>query len=707
MKLQSAAAIACLLLSQMLPFAQPLADAQQIDLKPADVTAGLPSEPTVAPTRLGVERPGLRDYSKPNRSFPNPLGPYTSLKVASPSFLNSPRLADLVKNGNIYLSLSDAILLALENNYDIAIARYNLDIADTDILLAKSGSGTLLGVNTGLVENTAGTASTLGTGGGGPGGTSAGASGAASGTTGLSTASLGTIPELLDPVLTGTIQLERTKPVGSSIFTGTTQNTDVYDFGYQQGFLTGTAFNLSFNNSRQTSNSIINTYSPTLSSAFKAQLTQHLLQGFGTGVNGRFIARAYNDRRITDSSFRQQLLYSINQVENIYWSLVSAYEDVQSKQRAVDQSAQVASDERKELKIGTVAPLDVLNADNSVATDKQALISSQTNLQYQQLVMKQAIVRNLNDPIVVSAPVIPTDRVSLIETPEEEQPVDQLVAEAYANRPEIEQSLLNLKNAQLTIKGIKNGLLPTVDLYAYYSGNGLGGAPNPNCSTEFGSNCNVPNIGYGTTFTNLFNSTAPDKAVGLSVNIPLRNRQAQAVASRSLLEYRQDQMKLEQQYVEIRIQVVNKQYALTNDRAAVQAATATRDYNQEALVAEQKKFHLGASTSAAVLQQQRSLAAAESTLIADLATYATDRASLEQILANTLDKYGINVGDAVGGKMNSAPTIPGLEKAPKTPEAGLPAQQQQLEKTRETPAVPPNPMAAPATPQTAPTTPPQ
>ena len=194
----------------------------------------------------------------------------------------------------------------------------------------------------------------------------------------------------------------------------------------------------------------------------------------------------------------------------------------------------------------------------------------------------------------------------------------------------------------------------------------------------FGSSCNVPDIGYSTTFSNLFNSTAPDKAVGLSITIPLRNRQAQAVAARSLLEYRQDQMKLEQQYVEIRIQVVNKQYALTNDRAAVQAAQATRDYNQQALLAEQKKFHLGASTSAAVLQQQRSLAAAESTLIADLATYATDRASLEQILANTLEKYGINVGDAVGGKMNAAPVIPGLEPAPKTPEAGLPQQQQQF-----------------------------
>jgi len=309
--------------------------------------------------------------------------------------------------------------------------------------------------------------------------------------------------------------------------------------------------------------------------------------------------------------------------------------------------------------------------------------------------MKQAIARNLSDPVLTAAPVIPTDRVSLEETPEEKMPVEQLVQEAYANRPEIETSILNLKNAQLTIKGVKNALLPTVDLYAYYSGNAVGGAVSPLCVPSAFVVCNSPPIGYASVFQNLFNSTGPDKAVGVNVNIPLRNREAQAAEARSLIEYRQDQMKLEQQYVEIRIQVINKQYALTNDRAAVQAAIATRDYDRQALTAEQKKFHLGASTSANVLQQQRTVAGAEGTLIADLAQYATDRASLEQILANTLDKYGINVGDAVGGKMNTKPTIPGLEPAPKTPEAGLPDQQQQLEKTRET------------GPATAPTTPPQ
>ena len=180
-----------------------------------------------------------------------------------------------------------------------------------------------------------------------------------------------------------------------------TTNTGTYDFGYQQGFVTGTALNVTFNNSRVTTDNPFSSYSPQLNSSFRAQLTQHLLQGFGWGINGRFVVQAKNDRRITDSAFRQQVIYTVNQVENIYWGLVSAYEDEQAKERALAQSTQLTSDNRKQLEIGTLAPLDVVNSDAAVATDKQALVASQSNLEYQQLIMKQAIARNLNDPQLV------------------------------------------------------------------------------------------------------------------------------------------------------------------------------------------------------------------------------------------------------------------------------------------------------------------
>jgi outer membrane protein TolC len=392
-------------------------------------------------------------------------------------------------------------------------------------------------------------------------------------------------------------------------------------------------------------------------------------------VNGRFVLQAKNDRRITDSSFRQQLLYSVNQVEDIYWALVSAYEDEQAKERALAQSTQLTADNRKQLEIGTLAPLDVVNSDSAVATDKQALVASKTNLEYQQLLMKQAIARNLNDPQLANAPVIPTDRVSLERLPEEDMPSEDLVKEAYTNNPQIEQATLNLKNNEITIKAFKNGLLPTVDAYAFYGGAGLGGAQNPG-AIDFTTNLpfppgKFPSVSYNTAFGNLFNSSAPDKGVGVNVNITLRNRTAQADQARSQMEYRQTEMRLQQLYTQIRIQVTNQQYALTNDRAQVQAAQAARDYAAQSLDAEQKKYKLGASTTANVLQQGRNLAIADNTLISDTAAYAKDRAQLRQLLSTTLDLYGISIQSAATGAVGQSPVIPGLT-APKTPEAPKP-----------------------------------
>jgi outer membrane protein len=675
---------------------------------PASPAAGLPPAPQPNYTQPFFMRPSNRDFTQPHKIFPDFLKTWQPITVDAPVTTNSQRLEALVHNGKIYLSLADAIVLGLENNYDIAIQRYNLDIADTELLRARAGS-TLLGVSSGLVQGTlgGGTNSASLTSGGGPGGTTTATGGAGAGTGGLvqSTNGSGPTPEVLDPVLTASIQLQRTTtPEPTPFASGAptlNQNADSYNFNYNQGFVTGTQLQILFDNSRITNNSIFNAYSPELQSTFQATLTQHLLNGFGPGINGRFILEAKNDRRITDSAFRQQILYTINQIENIYWVLVSDYEDVQAKQRALEQSTRLASDNRKQLQIGTLAPLDVLNADNQVSTDTQALITSQTSLEYQQLIMKQAISRNLNDPVLSSAPVIPTDRVSLLEMPEERTPVEELVQKAYANRPEIEQNILALRNNEITLRATKNNLLPAVDLFAFYGSSALGGTKSPFCSTEFFGPvaCDVPTVGYSTVFTNLFNSSGPNKGVGVNVSVPLRNRTAQSLQARALLEYRQQEMRLQQLYIQVRIQVINGQYALTNDRAAVQAALAAREYNYQSYQAEVKKLRLGASTTANVLQQERNLATAENNVISTEATYAKDRASLEQLLAETLDQYGIQLSDAVSGTVTKEPVIPGLEPAKAAPEANVPGQQQQLQHTEQMPPLPVMPAQPKLTPE--------
>jgi hypothetical protein len=312
----------------MLSTLTPLADAQQ-QIDPGSATRGLPAEPAPNATLPLYMRSGAQDFRDTPSHFPNPIAPYESSSIAPPNVFNSPRLVDLVHDGKIYLSLSNAIMLALENNFDIAIARYNLDISDTDIVRSRAGAS-LLGSPAGLVQNTVGGSTAILASGGGPGGTSAGAAGAGAGASGLvlTANGQGPAPTISDPLLTGTVQFERsTTPEPNQFITGAPtliQNTDSYNFQYQQGFSPGTTLSVGFQNSRITTNSFRSGYSPELASAFRATITQHLLNGFGTGVNTRFKVQAINNRRITNSAFRQQLLFTINQVENIYWLLVSA-----------------------------------------------------------------------------------------------------------------------------------------------------------------------------------------------------------------------------------------------------------------------------------------------------------------------------------------------------------------------------------------------
>jgi outer membrane protein len=672
-------AIAAVILT--LSAGMPSGFAQQATTVAPDKSADLPQEPAPVLTQPLNLRQSQRDFSKPaGRLLGNPLKPYLPTTIAKSSFLNSPRLTDMVKDGKIYLSLSDALALALENNYDIAISRYYMDLADLDLLRAKAGS-VLSGSGATVNSNTPGTYfSTTSSTSGGPGAATGGTAAGVNGLT-LTASGAGPAPENMDPIVTGTIQLERaSSPQANTLFSGglasLTTNTDQYNFTYAQGFVTGTALTVAVGNERITTNNPFADYSPELSSTLQAKLTQHLLLGAGPWVNKRYYYQAVNNRRITDSTFRQQILYTVNQVENIYWGLVNAYEDVQAKQRALEQSSQVAKENRRQLEIGSMAPLDVLNADQSVAADKQALVSSQSSLKYQQQIMKEAIARNLNDPALLAAEVIPTDRVSLEEIPEEKEPIDSLVQDAFTNSPVLEQAVLTLKNDEISIRGAKNGLLPQLDAYGFYNSSALGGSQSPHAlDFETGGPYppgSFPSAGYGTVLDNLFNNSAPDKGVGFTLSIPIRNRPAQAQQAQALIEYRQHELRLEQLYTQIRTSVINSLFALTNDRAQVLSSIAAEDYAQQNLDAEKKKLSFGSSTSAMVLQQQRAMAAAENTLIQANATYAKDRAGLYQTLSSTLEHYGINLQEAATGNVTTAPLVPGLKPANQSTDTAQP-----------------------------------
>jgi outer membrane protein len=637
----------------------------------------------------------VKDYSKPKGHFPNPLAPYTSREVAPPDLVNTPRVDQIMRDGKIYLSMDDAVALALENNLDIAIARYNLNIADTDIMRAKAGSATL-GVPFGIVQNTpgGGVGGLGGVVGSGTGGTSAAAGGAGAGLGGLVTSTLGAGPNItsFDPILTGTLQMDRAYSQSLNIFSDpvVNQNTGTADFSYLQGFKTGTNLSLGFNNTHLTTRNSSATYSPVISSGFQFRVTQHLLQGFGFAPNTRFIRIAKNNREISDVAFRLQVITTVDQIENLYWNLVFAYENVRVANESLTFAQKTLSDTKKQVEIGSLAPIEVVRAQSTVSTDQQQLTLAQTNLQLQQLLMKNALSRTLVDPKLADAEVIPT---STMQLPEQEPivPTQDLVNDALSHRAELAEARINLINQEVSMKAVKSSLLPSLDLYGYYGGTGIGGdvflptcPPNPPpFSACFSPSKAAPPfrnggpVSYGDTLNQMITSAAPDKGVGLTLSIPIRNRAGQATQVRSELEYRQAQMRLQQLENQVRIEVRNAQFSVTQNRAAVEAAKAAVALGRQSLDAEQKKYALGASTSTLVLQNQSALATAESNLVSTMAAYEKAQVELDRATGLLLDHAGIVVGDAERGEVTHAPKVPFVApRADVQPSTAPPAAQQ-------------------------------
>jgi outer membrane protein len=626
--------------------------------------------PAAPAPQVAPEKPlPVLNYAQPVSHFPNPIGPYTARRLAPPNLANTARIDQLMHDGKLYLSLNDAIALALENNLDIAIARYYLNIADTDILRARAGASTL-GVNNGLVQNTpgGGVGGLGGQVGSGTGGTSPGAGGAGAGASGLvgSTGGGGFGPLItsFDPVLTGSLQFDHLSNVATSPFSATAQNTQTGNFSYQQGFQWGTNLQVGFNNTRQTSNGPVNYLSPYLNSGFKATVTQHLLQGFGFAANNRFIRIAKNTREQSDVAFRLQVLTTVNQIQTMYWDLVYAYEYARVQKESLAFAEKTLSDTKKQVEIGSLAPIEVVRAQSTVAQDQQTLTVALTNLQLEQLYMKNALSRTLRDQTLAGAEVIPT---STMEVPESEpiQPTQDLVGEALRHRADLVEARIQLNSSEISNKAVRSALLPSLDAFAYYSGTGVGGAQSPAATCFTGSTnqyCvppgTIPSTTYSGTLNQLINSTAPDKGVGFQLSIPLRNRAAQAVQIRSELEYQQAQMRLQQIENQISIEVRNAQFGVEQNRASVASAKAAVDYAKQSLDAEQKKYQFGTSTTTLVLQAQSALATAESTLLSAMAYYVKSRIELERAVGDTLDQVGISIDDAARGQVTRMPNVP-------------------------------------------------
>lgn len=591
--------------------------------------------------------------------FSRLIAPYRSKTVPTVNLNNSNRLDALTRAGSIYLSLQDAIALALENNLDIEMQRYGSQIADANLLHAQSG-GFAAPVSVAVT----------------PGAGSVTGAPPSAGLQNLlltgTTQSGSPIPSLDPAIIAGSNFGHQTVPQSSSFVTGTSaliQHQDLSNVSVQKYWTTGTLLSLGLNNSSTTTNSARAQFSPATNSSLSLNFTQHLLQGFGRGMNGRQIRIAKNNRELADLTFKAQVIATVSAVKDLYWDLVSYQENVKVQQDALAASQRLFDDNKKQVEVGTLAPIEVTRAEAEIAADQQLLTVAQTQLLQQETILKNALSRRgVVSPELANAHLIPIDRI-VVPDVEPITPIQDAAALALSARPELSQFRILIQNQQISLRGTKNELLPTLDFVANFANNGLAGTPVPlpaTCTNPALPNynpgsvtCAEPNAfftgGYGNVLTQLFSRNFPTYSAGFNLNIPLGNRAAQADMINSQLALRQQEIGIQRMENQVRVEVQNALIGLQQAQAQYQSAVKQRTLQIQTVDAEQKKLALGASTSYNVILTQRDLVTAESNLVAAEDGYAKAKVEMDRATGQTLNNNNISIDEAFRGSVARPP----------------------------------------------------
>jgi outer membrane protein len=582
--------------------------------------------------------------------------PFRARSVPPVNLANSSRLESLMRAGNLYLSAQDAVALAVENNLDIEVQRYGPLLAQEVLRRARAG-GALRSVGVGVangpssVSLTGVTVTNIG----------------AVGTAGEGVSSGGGIVTQLGPPISSfdpTVTLftsfaHTTSPQSNTILTGTTaliQGSRTYQAQYVQNWDFGLGTQFTYYQQHINVNSQFFSIDPYSSGYLDLQVTQNLLYGFGSAVNGRNIRVQKNNIKVTNLQFRNQVAMTVSSVLNLYWDLVEFWQDQRARQRELAAAQQLLDNNRKQAEAGTLAPIEVTRAEAQVYVSQQDLLVSQTNLLQQETVLKNAISRNgIANATLADAHIIPLDTIT-IPAKDETAPLEQLVEEALTNRSEVAQSRINIDSNKLNLVGIKNALKPTLQAFAELTNNGLTGQLTPVGDATPG----VAYLagGYGNLVGEMFRRNYPNYSAGIALNIPLRNRAAQSDYVTSELELRQNELGLQQNINQVRVDVQNALIGLQQARARYAAAVKARDLQQQTLDADQKRFALGASTAYQIVLDQQNLASAESAEVQALANYSHARIGLDSACGRTLEANNISFDEALAGTISRPSQLP-------------------------------------------------
>ena len=595
-----------------------------------------PEQPQPAGRTIPVSN---QDYSYGKRWFPNIIAPYTQTAIPEPILTNAPKIEQMVRDGKLSISLQDAVDLALQNNLAIVIERYVPWLAEASILHTLAGGTPTVGP----------------------------------------VSAIGSVTQLsFDPVVTSLFSLDqKAVPVNNPLTAGTggaaafgtfsvlNTHTSTGDLQYSQTFHTGTSFSASFDNVRGSSSSTATFFDPFVQSNFVFVASQQLLNGFGLLANERYIRIAKVNKSIADQALIQQVITSITAVGNAYWELVFARGNVEVAKEEIALADKTYSDNKKQVDVGTLAPLEIVQAEAQVATAQQALIVAQTTVLQDQLTLLNLIAKDPNSPVLRTVEIIPTDNADVAPPEVEKLPLEDLVKEAANKRPDVLQAGLQIKGDDINVRATKNALLPFLTLSGEYATEGLAGnsrlvttcTPVPPATT-----CTPPPqifSGLSTSLNQQFTGAYPEYNAQLSLTIPIRNRAAQAYNITATLTERSDAANYQQIVNNAVTDVHNAQITLEQARITLAAAVKTRDLDQQTLDAEQKKYQVGASTLFNIVSDQNILAAAESAEVRARVNLVEGKVNFDRAMARTLEVYSITIADAKSGRPAKDTLIPG------------------------------------------------
>ena len=579
--------------------------------------------------------------------------PYQPRTVPPVNLGNTARLDALLRAGNLYLSAPDVIALVLENNIDIEVQRYGPLLA-REVLRRAEGGGLLRSVGAPVAQGPT-SVSLAGVSVNNTGGAGTGGSGVSSG--GGIVTQLGPQIPSLDPSISGFMNFQHsTSPQSNTVLTGTTAfvaTTRSYQAQYTQNWATGLNATITYSSTRTRVNSNFFSLNPYTGGSLDLSLTQNLLNGFGAAVNTRNIRVQKNNLKVTDLQFKQQVTTTVAAALNLYWDLVSFNEEVKARQSAVDTAGQLLQNNQAQVRIGTLAEIEVTRAQSQLYTARQDLLVARTNLLQQETILKNVLSRaGVGTSELASVHIVPVDQITI---PDRDDPrtVDQLLTEGLANRVEVQQAKINIESNKTNLQGVRSSLKPSLQAFAEFTNNGLTGD-----ATALGlaqSGVGYLAGGYSNLLGQIARRNYPNYSAGVSLNIPLRNRAAQSDYVTSQLEIRQNELNLQKQINQIRVEVQNAVVGLQQARARHDAAVQARALSLQTFEGDRRKYELGASTAYQVVQDQRDLAAAQSAEVQSLANYTHARIALDQAIGATLEINHVSLEEAAAGKVNAAP----------------------------------------------------